>query len=306
MVAVIGHLTVDDIVLPDGRTASATPGGNAVYTALGARLWPVQVVVITCRGSDYPEAAWARLTALPDVDWTRAIATSTPSRRQWALYDARGGRRYRARGDAPGYGDISPRPQLFAQGDWSRIDAVHIAPMPLAVVAEWVSCLRRLRQPLYIQVDPHHDEIRGHGPDWAEILTQVDTFLPSELEARQLAREGLNAEALLALLSRHRPGTLILKNGEAGSTARQGDRVIHAPAVPVEAVDPTGCGDAYAGGVLAAVAQGRALSVQVAWGAVSASFALEGYGPTRLWSAGPPEARARWLHTFSVAEGGRP
>jgi len=36
---VLGNLIVDDIVLPDGTTRMAQPGGAVIYAALGASLW---------------------------------------------------------------------------------------------------------------------------------------------------------------------------------------------------------------------------------------------------------------------------
>ncbi len=34
-VIVVGNLTIDDVVLPDGATQMSSLGGNSLYTALG-------------------------------------------------------------------------------------------------------------------------------------------------------------------------------------------------------------------------------------------------------------------------------
>lgn len=294
MVAVIGHLTVDDIVLPDGRTAFATPGGNALYAALGARLWGVRTCVITCRTKGYPGTVWAQLVRLSELDWGGVVDIDTTTLRQWALYDVEGGRSYLPLAGSPGYEDISPRPEQFSGLNWGLIDAVHIAPMPLGVVETWVRWLRERWAHLYIQVDPHHDEIRGRGSVWRRILPQIDGFMPSDLEADMLEQEGLDSATMCALLEVSEASALVVKHGANGSQIFARDRVISMPAVSVSAVDPTGCGDAYAGGFLAGVACRRRIRERAAWGSVSASFALEAYGPRRLWQTELEEARARW------------
>ena len=51
---VVGNLTIDDIVLPDGTTRMASVGGNSLYAALGARPWQPSIGVVTRRGDDFP------------------------------------------------------------------------------------------------------------------------------------------------------------------------------------------------------------------------------------------------------------
>ena len=50
----VGDLTLDDVVLPDGTTHMASIGGDCLYAALGARLWEPNVGIVTRRGDDFP------------------------------------------------------------------------------------------------------------------------------------------------------------------------------------------------------------------------------------------------------------
>ena len=62
--------------------------------------------------------------------------------------------------------------------------------------------------------------------------------------------------------------------------------------------DPTGAGDAFAGGFLAAILAGRPLESALDQAIVSASFALEDWGARGLISATREEAERRlreWL-----------
>src|SRR5438445_8198147 len=63
-VIVVGNLTIDDVVLPDGTTQMASVGGNSLYTALGVRLWQPGVGIVTRCGEDFPHDLPAMLNAL--------------------------------------------------------------------------------------------------------------------------------------------------------------------------------------------------------------------------------------------------
>jgi ribokinase len=69
-----------------------------------------------------------------------------------------------------------------------------------------------------------------------------------------------------------------------------GKRIWSVPAVPVPVIDPTGAGDAYCGGFIAAfLATGSALA-GAACGTVSAAHIIQGFGafhspaPSRAWA----------------------
>jgi ribokinase len=68
--------------------------------------------------------------------------------------------------------------------------------------------------------------------------------------------------------------------------------------VPRLSGDPTGAGDAFAGGFLAAIVAGRTLEAALDQAIVSASFALEDWGANGLLAATREEADRRlreWL-----------
>jgi sugar/nucleoside kinase (ribokinase family) len=89
----------------------------------------------------------------------------------------------------------------------------------------------------------------------------------------------------------------MLRRGAEGSLVRAETGEMWAvPACPgVVAADPTGCGNAYCGGFLAAWAAGERIEDAAVWGAVSASFMLETQGmpPPQLQGAFKPWLRGR-------------
>ena len=76
-----------------------------------------------------------------------------------------------------------------------------------------------------------------------------------------------------------RAGTVIVTLGEKGSQVITADGEINIPAVkPRKVEDPTGAGDAYRGGLISGLVQGKDIEQSARMGSVCASFAVECYG----------------------------
>ena len=88
------------------------------------------------------------------------------------------------------------------------------------------------------------------------------------------SKTGLKKAALLKLAD-----TIIVTQGELGSLVSTQDEEFKIPAVkPKKAVDPTGAGDAYRGGLLSGLVQGKSIKDCAKMGSVCASFCIECYG----------------------------
>ena len=78
------------------------------------------------------------------------------------------------------------------------------------------------------------------------------------------------------------PRVVVIKKGEHGAVLVSGDDVAVLPAFPADetqVVDPTGCGDSFAGGFMGWIASRGSwafpdLQAAMAWGTISASFTL--------------------------------
>src|SRR5215471_15843253 len=88
-VIVVGNLTIDDVVLPDGTTHMASVGGNSLYTALGARLWQSRIGVVTRRGEDFPRDLSAMLGPL-GIASGGVVNIPGPTVRNWVVYETNG------------------------------------------------------------------------------------------------------------------------------------------------------------------------------------------------------------------------
>jgi len=92
-------------------------------------------------------------------------------------------------------------------------------------------------------------------------------------------KTGLSKAALLDLA-----GTTIITLGEHGSKLYTEDaEVVIAAAKAKKVTDPTGCGDAFRGGLISGIIAGKDLAESARLGSVCASFAVECYG-TQVYS----------------------
>ncbi len=289
--AVLGNLILDDVVLPDGTTRMGQPGGAALYAALGARVWQVEVGIISVVGADYPAATLDTLTGR-GIDLAGVRRVAGPTLRTWLLYEDRR-RRVVHRLDGPTHAEVSPGPGDLPEG-W-RPRACHLAPMPFASQRELVAALAS-RPGLILSLDPYELVREGALAAWHELLAGVDLLFLSEDEM-ELAGGLAEPEPALRRLAGS-PGRLsgiLYKQGRRGGLAfdpRGGHCERWQPA-PTAVVDPTGAGDAFAGGLLAGRLLGDAPREAIARGLVSASFALAGSGPEALLAATPADAADR-------------
>ncbi len=92
-------------------------------------------------------------------------------------------------------------------------------------------------------------DAENSSPELLELIKDVDILIPNLGVARAIARED-DVEACLKKLSELGPGTVVITGGSEGSWGYEGGRFTRVEALKVDAVDTTGCGDAYHGGFL--------------------------------------------------------
>ncbi len=295
---VAGNLLVDDIVYEDGSTRMARAGGATLYAALGANLWGIRVGITSVVGDDYPERTLDALDARGiDLSGLRRLENQ-PGLRTWLLYEGR--RRHVVhRLCGPTHAEVSPAATDLDDGPQAR--AVHLAPMPFEVQRDLVETLRK-RPDIAVSLDPYELLMSQNLEDWKELLAGVDDFFFSEDE--MLIDGGLESpRPILAELAPEKLNRIFYKRGARGGIAydrRAGD-FLDWPARARTVVDPTGAGDAFAGGVIAGQLLGEPLPRALELGVVSAAFAVEGEGADSLLAAGPDSASRRLREEFGDA-----
>ena len=291
---VVGNVTIDDVVVAPDQLRTGMPGGNAIYTALGARVWAqeadITIAIVSIAGDDGGKQT-DRLAEL-GLDVSGIRVEPGPSIRNWVLYTESGQRQFvlqvpQERRDllCPDVGDL---PQNVA-----AFDLVHVAGLP-----PWHQerILRRLAE---TQVTRQLDLGEVHAQATFEALKHLNVFLPSFVEYRELVDEGLSLEDGIRFLAGQGPDHVVLKLGDQGALiySKRHDTFASLPACDVLEVDATGAGDAFCGGFAAGWLYTRDVVTAAAFGTVSASFAVEDYGLDGLVNADARLAadRKNWL-----------
>ena len=122
-----------------------------------------------------------------------------------------------------------------------------------------------------------------------EAMKRVDIVVINDGEASMLAGMDNVVAAAKAVQEMASIPTLIVKRGEHGVIALHGEETIAMPSYPCsKVIDPTGCGDTFAGALAACLSSGRGemtveeLRIALSHATVTASFTLEEFGTTIL------------------------
>jgi sugar/nucleoside kinase (ribokinase family) len=293
---VLGNLTIDDLVLADGTTAMGLCGGGAIFAALGGRLWSTRVGLSARVGPDFP-AGHVQAVAAAGIQLALSPVDAS-SIHFWTLYETAERRRFINWLDSGSHLEQSLVPaEVPAAATSARV--CHIAPMPLTVQAQLVRHLSSHGN--LISLDPHDEYIAGAEATLLDLLERVDLFLPSRREAALLFGRDAPEEAARAFAARG-PRAVVIKLGADGClVCGQGQaEPLHVPAVPVEAVDPTGAGDTFCGAFAVTYGRGESLLEAACRASVAASFVVERRGALAVlpWDRA---AAAQRLEGLSVA-----
>lgn len=115
-----------------------------------------------------------------------------------------------------------------------------------------------------------------------ELYPLIDTITPNEVEASQLVGFAVHdtETAIKAAKKLQERGVknAIVKLGDRGVVAVTADRTLFVPAFAVEAIDTVGAGDAFNGGLAAALDAGLSLEEAVVWGAAAGALCVTKMG----------------------------
>ena len=283
-VIVVGNLTVDDVVHPNGETTMASPGGNTIYAATGALIWGLSVGVVARVGADFPVAALDRLRdAGLDTGGLRPI--EGPTVRNWVIYEYDGHRSWVYRTPPERRLEVAPSPEDIPTG-WTdqmqdRPPVIHVAAMPLAAAAGIVGHLRAEGRRAIVTLDTH-EAWPARRDEVLALARRVDVFVPSHGELTAILGYDDPERACRELQAEGVPA-VVVKCGEKGAlVSTPGGPPVRIAPPDVAVLDATGAGDTFCGGLAAGLAVGESL-VAAAWrGAATAGAALGASGSLRL------------------------
>lgn len=278
-VVVVGNLTIDDVVLADGTTMMATLGGNSVHSAAAATACGARIALVARRGEDFPAEAFERLDAA-GADTSYVVDVLGPTVRNWVIYEPDGRRHWVYRTPVGRSSEVAPVPTDVTPA-LPGAAVVHVAAMPLANAEAIVAEVRRVEPQSVITLDTHEGWASEPAARVLALAAEVDLFEPSLEELQDLTGDHTPTGGLRAL---ERAGVrrAVVKAGSGGAYVLTGGGLVHVPALEVDAVDTTGAGDSFCGGVAAGLAAGLETVDAVALGVATAGRAIRSSGSLRL------------------------
>ncbi len=310
----VGNMTIDEILLPDGRTASSQCGGNCLYAAVGARIWSESVGIVSLVGADFPQA-WLDAVRAAGIDIRGIAQLPQPHGMRAGLAYRDDGERAMLQDGGPGRDEYDKNPQEWQEWQeyspgashvptaYAYAEGVHFAPVPVQAHEALVPTMRRPGRCLTLD-SPWWDGEAGQYEPRLALLGTLDALLPSEHDVRVFARAAMDPAAAARALGQLGPAAVVVKMGARGSLvySPRAETMVHVPAFPCNAIDPTGAGDAFCGGFLVGLVETGDPIEAACYGTIAASFVVEGFGSLFALHVArrDAEARRRSLNVQSV------
>jgi sugar/nucleoside kinase (ribokinase family) len=243
------------------------------FSVAGSLLHPVQVVGVV--GNDYPVAELERLAAR-GIDWSGVEHADGESFRWKGKYSYDLQSRETLETRLGVFADFQPKlPETFRSAEFLFLGNID-PELQLGVLGQ-------VRQPKLVVCDTMNYWIQSKKPQLLDLLSRVDLLMVNDGEARELSGDWNIHRAGRWILA-HGPKRVVIKQGEHGALLIEPSRTFYVPAFPLENVfDPTGAGDAFAGGFMAYLARTGSVSEDnirraMVVGATMGSYAVEQFG----------------------------
>jgi len=278
-VIAVGNIGLDSVRTPFGEVKDDF-GGMTVYFSVACSIFS-PVGIISVAGTDIPKSQFDFLRERGIC--TKGIQIEKGKTLEWhAYYEYDMNEAHTTKTELNVYGDFKcVVPEEYRNARYFFISSME--PMMQLKILE------QLENPEFVVIDTKPFWIEKDRKNLLEVISRSNLLLINEWEARQLFGTPNLLKAAKAALKLG-PQYVIIKKGEHGSLLFSEGGYFSAPGYPLEnVIDPTGAGDSYAGALMGWLAKSGTVSESnlrkaMIYGAVVASFTVEGFGLSRLKS----------------------
>jgi len=301
-VTVVGHFSIDSIILPSRPHPFVILGGSVTYVSLVTKRLDGTVSIISKVGGDFPEAYmwWLGQEGI-DLSGVVRLETELTTRFEVGYSEDLSSRTLRLKSRASPI-NLSDLPNSL------RARAIHIAPIAGEISYEVVEHLKHCADVL--SFDPQgslrsFDEagnVTCCSPVDKRLLSLVDVYKSSQDEISALTGQSDLNSAIRAV---HDFGveTVLVTLGVKGAVLSVENALYHVPACDsVTVVDPTGAGDVFIGGFLTEYTREKDSLWCACVGSAAASIVVEGIGPTFLGEKEEIYRRARSVYEKEIKQ----
>jgi len=298
-VVVVGSIALDSVKTPFGERSNAL-GGSATYFSYSASFF-TDVKLVGVVGKDFPQEH-VQLLKKRKIDLAGLQAVDGETFRWSGTYEF----------DLNQAKTLATHLNVFERfrpdlpENYRDAECVFLANIDPDLQ---LSVLRQVRRPKLVAADTMNLWISVKKQSLLEVCKRIDILILNEGEARQFTDQSSLVRAG-RLIRSWGPKYVVIKKGEHGSLLFCKDKILTAPAFPLEEVfDPTGAGDTFAGGFIGYLNKkgnklnDRLLHQALFHGTVMASFNVEDFSLERLKKVRPADIqkRLKLLHAMSAA-----
>lgn len=296
-IVVVGSVALDNVETPFGKVENVL-GGSATFFSVAASFFaPVSVVAVV--GQDFPARELEFLRSR-GID-TEGIEVADGRTFRWTgRYHEDMNLRDTLDLQLNVFADFQPKvPSAYRQAEICFLSTIHPG-LQKGVLAQ-------LAKPRLVGADTMTHWIQETRGELEALLGDVEVLTVNDEEARLLSGERNIVHAARKILALG-PKSVLIKRGEYGVLHFSSDSIFAVPAFPLEQVfDPTGAGDAFAGGFIGHLAKSGDFSEKnvrraIVYGSVMASFVVEDFSLNRLRGLAAEDVERRYRQFVALTE----
>lgn len=278
-IACAGSIALDTTRTPF-KTVEMVLGGAASYFSLSASFF-AKTHVCSIVGGDFPQKYWELLAQKSDL----ASVQKKEDGKTFHFDSTFSFDLYHRQANKTELNVLAEfEPQLSSTASASEF--LYLATMP---PQKQLNTIKQSKGKKLVFMDTIEFYIKTEKSKLEEVLQVVDGVVLNDAEARMLTNESSLVKCGIKI-KRMGPRIVIIKKGEHGSLLFFKNSVIPFPAFPLEEiVDPTGAGDAFAGGFIGSLASQKAfdptidqLKVALGYANVMGSLAVQEFSVDKL------------------------
>ena len=301
-IAVVGHFSIDTILLPSRTSPFVVLGGAVTYTSFVTKRLDARASVISKVGGNFPEAYlwWLRQEGI-DVSGVSKLEGEPTTCFELGYSKDLSDRTLKLKSKASPI-SIADLPTDF------HAKAIHIAPIANEISYEVVEHLKHCAD--ILSLDPQgllrsFDEagnVTENASVDSRIFSLINIFKSSLNEIYALTGQSELKPAIKAI---HDFGveTVIVTMGAKGSVLSVEGAQYNIDACPSQViVDPTGAGDVFIGGFLTEYLRQKESLWCACVGSAAASLVVEGIGPTYFGEKEEIYRRANSLYEKEIKQ----
>ena len=270
----ISNIFIDDIIYSKSKMNFDTLGGAGPHALAGCRVWDDNFGLIASVGKDFNGFIEQLIRLNIDTEGIQYAQEKTT--RSWQIYQQSDIRVSVFHNTNTQLIQAIPDFKKLSQ-KYKKAKGYHI--IWSGINKELFSCLEwiRFNNPRsIIALEPSVENAKQSDDFYRELFRFIDVFSPNVKEGELITNHKKEEEILYELLNLGCK-RIALRTGARGSMGISIDKDLHKiPAIKVKVVDVTGAGNAYVGGLLCGLSQGKSFLESLAMATVSASFAILG------------------------------